>query len=218
MLNLIGMLVKAYAAVSAYVVALVAITVAVLLGTGTLKKERIQEAVAVLRRKPEEPGRAVPSAPGKPVEPPTRERELLLDRKAEELRRLEDRVGAQISQMRAEQAALERRRTDAEAAEVVARKTLEDLAVAKTDAEMAANLPIMSKMDGAGIVDLVKDWDDPRIVKYLRALKPGKAAEVIEAIRTDPLYEESFRRVPAGAAPGTKSRAERLNEALTKVP
>jgi TPR repeat protein len=218
MLNLLGSLAKAYAALCAYVVALVAIIAGVLLGTGTLRPEQAREAVMVLRRKPEGPAKAAAAVPGKPVEPPTKEREALLDRKAEDLRRLEDRVGAQIGQMRLEQEALERRRTEAAAAEAASRKAQEELAAAKSDAEIAANLPIMSKMDGAGIVDLVKDWDDPRIVKYLRALKPGKAAEVIEAIRTDPQFEDGFRKLPAGAAPGTKTRAERLNESLTKVP
>ncbi len=218
MVNFFGMLVRAYAALSGYVVALLLILVVVLLGTHTLSPERVKEALAVLRRKPEAAAKAAAPGAPKPAEAPSPERERQLERKAEELRRLEDRVGSQIAQMRGEQEALEKRRQDALAAEAAALKARQGLARAESDAEMTANLPILSKMDGAGIVGLLKGWNDPRIVKYLRALKPGKAAEVIEAIRTDPQFEEEFRRVPADAPPGTKSRAERLSEEFSKAP
>lgn len=208
-----GMLVRAYAALSGYVVALLLILVVVLLGTRTVTPARLKEMLAALRSKPE----AAVKAP-MPGEPLTPERERQLERKAEELRRLEDRVGSQIAQMRGEQEALEKRRQAALAAEAAALKAREALGRAESDAEMAANLPILSKMDGAGIVGLLKGWNDPRIVKYLRALKPGKAAEVIEAIRTDPQFEVEFRKVPADAPPGTKSRADRLNEEFSKAP
>ena len=55
-------------------------------------------------------------------------------------------------------------------------------------------------------------------VRYLRALRPGKAAEVLEAIRTDPQFEDEFRRVPQEAPAGTKTRSERLLEEFKKAP
>ena len=41
-------------------------------------------------------------------------------------------------------------------------------------------------MEAPGIVALVRDWDEARIVRYLRAMRPSKAAEVLDAMRADP--------------------------------
>jgi hypothetical protein len=71
-------------------------------------------------------------------------------------------------------------------------------------------------MEAPGIVSVLKSGDDARFVRYLRALRPAKAAEVLEALRTDPQFEDGFRRVPADAPPGTKTRFERLNEEFRK--
>jgi hypothetical protein len=215
--NFIGMLLKAYAALAGYAVALVAIVIAVLFGSGALSADRAREALAVLRKKPE-PAAAKATPAEKPAEPLTPERVRMMELRAEELRRLEDRVSGQILQLRAEQETLSRKAQEAAAAEASLRKAREDAAAAQSDAEIAANLPILSKLDGPGILALMKSWEDPRIVKYLRALKPGKAAEVLETLRTDPQFEEEFRKIPPESPPGTKSRAERLNEAFSKAP
>jgi hypothetical protein len=214
MRQVIGAILRAYAALSAYVLALLILLGAVLLGTRTLTVDRLREALAVLRRKPDA---AVPEKP-RPAGFPSAEAQAALELKTEELRRLEDRVGARIGRLKAEQDELERRRRLALAAEAASGNRRQERDQAESDAEMAANLPILSKMDGAGIVALMKDWDDPRIVRYLRALRPGKAAEVIEAIRTDPRFEGEFRTVRGDAPPGTKSRADRLNEEFSKAP
>ena len=115
-------------------------------------------------------------------------------------------------------AALERKRKEAVAAAADAKKAQDELALTKSDAELAANVPILSRMEAPGIVSVLKSGDDARFVRYLRALRPGKAAEGLEALRVDPQLEDEFRRVPPDAPPGTKTRTERLNEEFKKAP
>jgi hypothetical protein len=40
----------------------------------------------------------------------------------------------------------------------------------------------------------------------------------MEALRTDPQFEQEFRRVPADAPPGAKARMQRLHEEFQKTP
>jgi hypothetical protein len=77
------------------------------------------------------------------------------------------------------------------------------LDAAGTDAEMQANLPIFSRMDGAAILARMKPWDDARVARYLRAMRPGKAAEVLEAMGLDPEF---------------RTRADRVMEELKRPP
>ena len=57
-------------------------------------------------------------------------------------------------------------------------------------------------MDGAA--DRYGAWDNPSFVRYLRASKPAKAAEVIDALQNDPTF---FQQAPPAAAgsPGDPS-------------
>jgi hypothetical protein len=56
-----------------------------------------------------------------------------------------------------------------------------------------------------------------RFVRYLRALRPSKSAEVVEALRTDPQFEEESPRAGRGSG-GDPPGFDRLNEELRKAP
>ena len=71
---------------------------------------------------------------------------------------------------------------------------------------------------GAAIVTVLQGWDNPTFVRYLRALKPSKAAEVIDALQNDPAFEQEFRRPPPGSPRGTRPRAALLMEEFKKAP
>jgi flagellar motility protein MotE (MotC chaperone) len=208
MKNLAGALVKAYAAVAAYAVGLVLV-------------ERLRDSVRVLRtppaRVPERPS-AVSEEEGRDLERTQRQRQETLALREHALRELEARLTGELAQLRGEREELERERKKLRDERALTLKDQEAAASAKSDAEVAANLPILSKMDGPGIVSVLKSWDDARFVRYLRAMKPSKAAEVLETIRTDPQFEQEFRRVPEDAPPGAKPRAEQLVEEFKRVP
>jgi hypothetical protein len=73
-------------------------------------------------------------------------------------------------------------------------------------------------MEAPGIVAVLKDGDDASFVRHLRAMRPSKAAEVLEALRVDPQFEQEFRKVPPDAPAGAKPRMQRLNEEFQKSP
>lgn len=212
MKDLLSGLVKAYAFLAAWAVALVVIAAAVLFWRGAVTGPRIDAAWNALR------GRTAPVQPvvEKKSADSLAEREQILEKRSQELEKLDERAATRLALIRAEQDTLDRKRQDAVAAAAEAKKAQEELAVAKSDAELTANVPILSRMEAPGIVSVLKSGDDARFVRYLRALRPGKAAEVLEALRTDPQFEDEFRRVPSDAPPGTKSRAERLHEEFRK--
>ncbi len=205
---------KAYAVVAGYAVAVVALIAVILLSTGAINGERVNAAFDALRgRKPE----AAPTAV-RPAAPDLPEREQILEQRSRELQKLEERIGARLSLMKAEQEALDRKRGDVDAAAAELQKAQAVVTAEKSDAEISANVPILSRMEPAGIVAVLKDGDDARFVRHLRAMRPTKAAEVLEALRTDPQFEQEFRRVPADAPPGSKARMQRLNEEFQKTP
>ena len=213
MKNFILWLLKAYAVVAAYAVALLAVVVLVLIGNGALTGERIRAAFQTLRGRP---GPVEPAVPATKPSDSIGEREQILEKRTQELQVLEERVATRLALIRAEQETLDRKRQEAAAAAVEAKKAQEELAQTKSDAELAANVPILSRMETPGIISVLKTGDDARFVRTLRALRPGKAAEVLEALRTDPQFEEEFRRVPPDAPPGTKTRFERISDELKK--
>jgi hypothetical protein len=215
MKNFILGLLKAYAVLSAYAVALLAAVVLVLIGNGALTRERFQAALQTLRGKPSSPPSPGAAPEGKPA-PPLDEREQILEKRTRDLQVLEERVATRLALIRAEQEMLDKKRQDAIAGTAEAKKALDELAQAKSDAELAANVPILSRMEAPGIVSVLKTGDDARFVRTLRALRPSKAAEVLEALRTDPQFEEEFRRVPPEAPPGSKTRFERISDELKK--
>ena len=215
MKDFLSWLLKVYAAVAGYAVALLALIVLVLVLQGAITGERVRAAVWTLRAAPAELRPApTPAAPTGGIA----EREQIVEKRMEELRTLEERTTTRLSLIRAEQETLDRKRQEAVAAAAEAKKAQEEFAQVKSDAELAANVPILSRMEAPGIVAVLKGGDDARFVRYLRALRPGKAAEVIEALRSDPQFDEEFRRVPPEAPPGTKSRFDRLNEEFKRAP
>ena len=218
MRKLLAWLLRGYMFAAAYVLALGAVAVLALLWSGSLSAERLSAAFRALRGSSE-----LPPAPPPALPPPRRssdaaEREAILERKEQDLRKLEERALGRLSQIGAEQEALESRRRAADDASVEAKRALDELARSRNDAELAANVPILSRMEAPAIIGWMKGWDDASFLRHLRALRPGKAAEVLEALQSDPQFEEEFRRVPSDAPPGTRSRAERLSEEMKKTP
>jgi len=214
MKEFLGWLLRGYAALAGYAVAVVLLIVLVLLGSGALTSERLSAAFEALR------GRS-PAPVGVPEKKPAEdlsEREQILEKKTLELQKLEERAGARLSLLKAEQETLDRKRAEAETVLVEAKRVQQEAADAKSDAELAANVPILSRMEPAGIIAFLKDGDDARFVRHLRAMRPTKAAEVLEALRTDPQFEQEFRRAPADRPPGAKPRVQRLNEEFQKSP
>jgi hypothetical protein len=214
MKNLLSGLLKAYALLAAFAVALAALVVGQLFWKGAITGERVHQALQTLRSGPA----AEVSEPEKKPTEGIGERERILEKRAQEAQKLEDRTVARLTLIRAEQETLDRKRAEAIAALVETKKAQEEFARTKSDAELDANVPILSRMEAPGIVSVLKSGDDARFVRYLRALRPSKAAEVLEALRTDPQFEEEFRRLPPDAPAGAKPRAERLNEEFKKSP
>jgi hypothetical protein len=199
-MKLLNVLLRVYAAVTAYAAALLALLVALLFATGTLTRERLGEAAAVLRS----------GAPPRPAAPAAPERKppdgAGAEARAEELRRLETRLAARAGQLEAERRALE-----AERARLQGPRREDE---ARAAAEFEANVAILSRLEGAAIAEAMKGWDDATFVRYLRAFRPSKAAEVLEAVRTDPALEADFRRAP----PGGPARSERLMGEFRRTP
>lgn len=214
MRQFLGWLLKIYAAIAGYAGAVLALILLVLLGSGTLTGERIRASFQALRGRAPAPAAVAERKPAEDLS----EREQILERRTQELQVLEDRAGLRLSLIKAEQEALDRKRADAEAVVAEANRVQTETAESKSDAELAATVPILSRMEPAGVIALLKDGDDARFVRHLRALRPTKAAEVLEALRTDPQFEQEFRRVPADAPAGTKPRLQRLDEEFLKSP
>jgi hypothetical protein len=214
MKDLLRGILKAYAAAAAYVVAVFFLITAVLFLTGAITGERLDAAFQALRgRRPE----TFVVAEKKPADG-LAEREEILEKRTQEVQKLEERTVARLSLIRAEQDTLERKRTESDAAAAEAKRAQREFAAVKSDAELDANLPILTRMEAPGIVAVRKDGDDARFVRHLRAMRPSKAAEVLEALRVDPQFEQEFRKVPGDAPPGTKPRMQRLNEEFQKTP
>ncbi|MBV8881380.1 MAG: hypothetical protein JO332_15550 [Planctomycetaceae bacterium] len=214
MKQLLGWLLRGYAAIAGYAVAVFGLVALVLAATGAITGERLAAAFDALR------GRTTPAAAAVERKPADDlpEREQILQKQTQELQKLEERAAARLSLIKAEQETLDRKRSEAERVLAEAKKVRQDAADTKSDAELAANVPILSRMEPAGVVALLKDGDDVRFVRHLRAMRPTKAAEVLDALRTDPQFEQDFRRVPAEAPAGAKSRLQRLNEEFQKSP
>jgi len=210
----LGRLVKAYTALAAFGMTLLLLVIAALFLSGAVNRDRVRESFQALRGRAPAPVRsAEPSPPDSLTE-----RERILEKRTQELQKLEDRTTTRLAMSRAEQETLERKRQESLAASAAARKAQEEASQANSDAELSANVPILSRLEAPGIVAVLKAGDDARFVRYLRALRPGKAAEVLEAIRTDPQFEDDFRRVPPEAPAGTKSRADKILEEFKKAP
>ncbi len=214
MIAFLGRLLKAYAVLAAFGMTLLLLVIASLVLSGALKRERVRESFQVLRGRAPAPVRSVET----PAPDALAERERILEKRTQELQKLEERTTERLTMIRAEQETLDRKRQEFLVASSAARKAQDEASQANSDAELSANVPILSRMEAPGIVAVLKAGDDARFVRYLRALRPGKAAEVLEAIRTDPQFEDDFRRVPPEAPAGTKSRADKLLEEFKRAP
>jgi hypothetical protein len=209
---------KVFAAVSGLVVSALLVAAGVLFASGAVSGARLQQAARVLRDGPAPSARPAVEPPPSADDAARRQAAEALARKDEDLRRLDGRVAARQAQVDAERLRLAeeaaRLKADREKLDRERQATVQ----AKNDADLTANVPILSKMDGASIVTVLRGWDNATFVRYLRALRPGKAAEVIDALQSDPTFEQEFRRPPAGSPRGSRTRAELLMEEFKKAP
>jgi hypothetical protein len=206
-----GILVRAYAALAALAVLAGAVTLGVLFASGALTLERVKAAAAELRRPSSPPpptaapgpvlserrgARAEgPDAEARAEEQKRRALEEGLARRERELQKMEDMLRARLRE--AETSGMfqteARARLEEERRAFAAEKAAWQ--ASRIDEAMAANVPILSRMDGAAIVSVMKDWDDATVLRCLRALKPAKAVEALEAMKGDPATEPRFRRL-----------------------
>jgi len=209
---------RVYAGVSALLVAAAISVGCVLALSGAVRADRLAAAITVLREGVRPPAAPVPAEPGGLGEAERRQAADALSKREEELRRLDVRVAARQAQVEADRIrvaeAAARLKTERERFD----QERQDTVQTKTDADLAANVPILSKLDGASVVAVLKGGDDATFVRYLRALRPSKAAEALEALQNDPKFETEFRRLPPGAPVGARTRAELLMEEFRKAP
>jgi flagellar motility protein MotE (MotC chaperone) len=212
----LAFLVRIYAGLTAIGVAIVAVAAAALFASGWTDAAKVGEAARVLRE-----GAPPPVTPrDRTAEEARRDEarraaEETLARRQEELRRLEARVSVRMAQLEADRSRLEAdRRRHAEAVTQF-RLDREAAGPARGEEEGAgSNVSLFSRMEAAEVAEAMKGWDEARIVRTLRALRPSKAAEVLAALRTDPQFEADFRRPPPGAPRGARTRLERIFEEL----
>ena len=140
MKEFLGWLLKAYAAAAGYAVAVLVLIAAVLMGSGAINADRVRAAFEALRGRSPAPVAAVERKPAGDLP----EREQILEKKTQELQKLEERVGARLSLLKAEQEALDRKRTEAETVLVESSRVQQAAAESKSDAELASNVPILS--------------------------------------------------------------------------
>ena len=221
MKDLLVTFLKGYAFMAGWTLALVAITVLLLFSSGSLTTEKTSAAWTVLQEGAPPPQIPVPEGMEKEWRKLQKSRaraKETLDRRREDLRRLDVLTADRLARIEKELAELEKRRAEVDREAAALKERKDAAAAADVDAELEANLPIFAKLDGASLLDLMKGWEDERIVRYLRALKASKAAEVLEAMRADPAFEAGFRMLKKGAPPGTLTRAERIMEEFKKTP
>jgi len=175
-----------------------ALLAVILLVSGTLPPARLRDAARTLAGKGPAPLKPTP-APGeaewKRLGEAQRQAEAVLQRRRAEVEKLDAVASSRLAYLQEERRRLEEARRAGEEAEGRLRRRQEEMAAAGSDAEMQANLPIFARMDGPAILALVKGWDDARLARYLRAMRPGKAAEVLEAMRLDPQFGERTGRL-----------------------
>src|SRR6185295_9953089 len=143
MRNFFAWLLKAYAVVAAFALALFVLIVVVLFWNGLLSRSRVDAAWQGLRGRSKAADRIVETRPADGIA----EREQILEKRAQELQKVEELTTTRLALIRAEQETLERKRQEALAATVEAKKVQEENAQIKSDAELAANVPILSRME-----------------------------------------------------------------------
>src|SRR5262245_25822606 len=153
---LLGLL-KVYAILAAWTVAVALIVIGALFWGGALSRQRLKLAVETLRGKP--PTVVEPAPAARPADS-VAEREQILEQRTQELRKLDERTGVRLALIRAEQETLERKRQEALAAAAEAKKAKDELGRTRSDAELEANVPILSRMEASGIISVLKTGDD----------------------------------------------------------
>src|SRR6516225_4061637 len=135
MRGFLGGLLKGYAVAAGGGVALVAVAIGMLFWLGALTGSRLEAAWQALRGRP---AAVEPVVQKKPAES-LAEREQILEQRTKELQKLDERASVRLALIRAEQETLERKRQEAVAAAAEAKKSQDELAQAKSDAELTAN-------------------------------------------------------------------------------
>jgi len=161
-----------------------------LFAAGAFDGPRLAAAARSLRGEaPPAPAAAAPAED----ESVRRQHEASLAARRAELDRLEARVLAGLARM------------EADRSRAVA-------SPAAPAAEPTSAAPVLARLDADGIVDVLKGGDDASFARALRGLRPSLAAEVIEALRSDPALEAEFRKPGAGG----RTRRDRILDEFRK--
>src|SRR5579862_1430178 len=115
-------LLKAYAAISGYAVAVLGLVLLVLSGSGALTGDRIRAAFDALRGKTPAAAVVVEKKPAEDLS----EREQILEKRSRELQTVEERAGLRLSLIKAEQEALDRKRAEAQTVVTEAHRVQQD--------------------------------------------------------------------------------------------
>lgn len=199
---MIGRLWRAWSSVMGAAGAVAATMLAALWAAGALSADRLEAAARALRGET-----AAAPAPRAEDEALKRQSEAALEQRRQELERLDARLAARQAQLDADRA-----RADEAAARFQAERQRLETQRAQAgvgEAEAAANAAIFDRMDPADLIALLKRWDNDAFVLHLRAMRPSRAAEILELLQRDPRFEE-FRRPSPGSPKGAPTRLDAI--------
>ncbi|HEY3225584.1 MAG TPA: hypothetical protein VGK61_01150 [Planctomycetota bacterium] len=61
--------------------------------------------------------------------------------------------------------------------------------------DFESNVDLLNRMEPGTAAGLVKAWDDAAVGAYVRAMKPARAAEVVNRLAADPEFKERLPRI-----------------------
>ncbi len=61
--------------------------------------------------------------------------------------------------------------------------------------EFEANVDLLNRLEPATAAGLIKSWDDPAVGAYVRAMKPARAAEIVNRLAADPDFKDRLPRI-----------------------
>jgi len=113
------------------------------------------------------------------------------ERREQELRQRELVARSSLVRAEADRAAAEAAKRDAEA--LAAQTKLPSSRAREFDAQVE----LLSRIEPTTASAIMKGWTDGQVATYLRAMRPSRGAEIVDAMRTDPVWQERLPRILA---------------------
>ncbi len=110
-----------------------------------------------------------------------------------ELRERELVARASLTRAEAERAAAEAAKRDAETLAAQSRQP------SSRAREFDAQVELLSRIEATTASAIMKGWTDGQVATYLKAMRPSRGAEIVDAMRTDPVWQERLPRILAPA-------------------